>query len=137
MRVGPRCYLRKVRYAHHLRVLREPPEAHADRGRGRSTDTRVDLIEDQRRSTTRAGEHDDQGQQNARELAARGNTRQRPFYLAFIGGKSELQFLRAARTYLFERFELHAEAPGRQCEVFELGLHRLSQPVCRAVTQAR
>ena len=63
----------------------EPRQPLADRRRGGAADAAIDLVEHQRRHRIGLGQHDLQRQQEARQLAARGDLRQRPRRQAGIG----------------------------------------------------
>ena len=81
----------------------------------------VDLVEDQRRHRGAAREQHLDRERQARELAARGDARERRQRLARVRGDLQLDRLEPARGGLVERFERHREAPALHGEA----LHRL------------
>ena len=87
----------------------ETADACADRGGGRAPDAGVDFVEDQSAAVARAGEDDDQREQNAREFAAGCDARERSERFAGVRGKGELGALGAGRADRFERYELKLE----------------------------
>src|SRR3954454_23815516 len=72
---GDRRDLRQMSDAEELMLIAEPAQTLAHGPRGLSPDTRVDLVEHERRGAARARDGH-QGQHHARELAARGGVAQ-------------------------------------------------------------
>ena len=97
LRVGERRDLRQVRDDDDLVAARELGEPAADRGGGRAADTGVDLVEHERLDGVRLAENALEREHDARELAARGDARERPRGLRRRGCVEELDALRSRR----------------------------------------
>ena len=126
MVVGARRDLGGMGHHQHLGGGRDPREALADRIRGGAADAAVDLVEHQARRRALLGEHDLERQHQPRELAARGDARERPGLLAGVGRDLEGDPLGAlARPVGFrQRDQAHHEARLVELERRQLRHHR-------------
>ena len=88
--VAARRDLRAVGDDQHLAALGEPVQPLADRAGDRAADAAVDLVEDHRRRAALLGQRDLEREDEARQLAARGDPDQRPERRAGIGRDLEL-----------------------------------------------
>ena len=87
--------LRRMGYDENLQAGAEALQPLADRRGDGAADAAVDLVEDQGRHRGGAGEHQLQGQHEARQLAARGDARERAERRSGIGGDLEMDALAA------------------------------------------
>ena len=138
MRLGLRGDLRRMRDGENLHALGEPRQPPADRLGDGAAGAGIDLVENQRRRRAAIGERHLQRQQEARQLAARGDLHQRPGLRARIGadmeGDAVEAFRRDARLVGLER---HDEARRLQLQRRKLGVHRRLQGMRRLRAAAR
>ncbi len=118
--VGPRGKLREMRHAQYLPIFRESSQSRADGGCGRAADSRIDLIEDQRRTIPGRSESDDERAQDPRKLTAGCHPCKRTQRLAGVCRKDELGRLRAGRSGLVECDERNLEARGPKRQLAHL-----------------
>src|SRR5690606_2963211 len=112
-------YLRQVRDAQHLTLLREPGQAPADDLRDAAADAGVHLVEDERRHGRRSRAHDLERETDAREFPARRDARQRAERLPRIEPHLDVDTLepRAVRALARLRLELDAQLAVRHAEL--------------------
>src|SRR5215470_6007425 len=113
---------RQMRDAEHLAALRGGGQLLRDDGGHAAADAGVDLVEDHRGYTLGAGQDGLEGQHRARELAARGDPRERANLFAGIRRQTELDAVEASRPDLRERHSCHRdlEAGAVHAELAEL-----------------
>ncbi len=122
-----RRHLRRMGHDQNLQAGAETLQPLADRRGDRAADAAVDLVEDQRRHRRGAGQHQLQRQHEARQLAARGDARERPERRAGDGRDLEMHALAAmlAPIGLGERGQHRREtAPCRAAAVSARPRHR-------------
>ncbi len=135
--IGPRRKLREMRYADDLSAARQLADARADRGRGGAADTGIDFVEDQRRRrVARAGEHDDECEQHARELAARCDARKRTRRLAGIRREEKFDALGAVRADALERLDCDLEPSRRKRDLGKLATMRFDSALAARARNA-
>ena len=86
--VGVSGDLWQMRHAQDLMPPGERPQAASDGVRAPAADARVDLVEHEDGRVIRFGQHALDGQRHARQLAARGDPRERPGGLAGVRGET-------------------------------------------------
>src|SRR5215470_5679057 len=116
---------RQMGHAENLAPRRDSAELLTDPRRRVAADAGVDLIEDHGRRALVGGKDNLQRQHGPGELAARGDTRQRPYRLTGIGREAKLDPVPAARAPVLAReFQDHdLEERPLHAELPQLALH--------------
>src|SRR5438105_3570871 len=124
----------QMRDTEHLPAAAERGELVADDGGGAAADAGIDLVEDHCRRVVVAGEDDLKRQHRARELAARGDSRERPVGLVRVRREPELDALGASQTPVASREVDRRDLEGRavHAELPEFALHARPE-LCRSL----
>lgn len=135
--VAARGDLRQVRDAQHLphlsELMQQPPDHLGDA----AADARVDFVEDERRRRARRARDHREREADPRELAARGDLRERPQRHARMARDAELDLLEPVRAAFGERHERDLEAAARHRQFLHAGGHRHAERLRRLRARLR